>query len=265
MRALAIGWVLVAVGLTACSSVAAVVATEHDGPVTASNGPTLFQVMTTVAIARSHDYAGYAVAAAKNVSVINAEWKIPKVHGACPTSKDEATFVGISLGGLTTKTVAFAGTETVCYLGTAYYDSYYVLAPYAYSGTLTVAGGDRMAATITYVHASHTATIYLKDLTKGTGLVRNAYVAIGRHTDALWVDDVAETTSGAILPLVRFGNVTFSDCTAAINGTASHPLGHYSNTAIEMYNKANTAFKAAVGVITSTGKGFTVYWKSTGP
>jgi phage baseplate assembly protein gpV len=122
-----------------------------------------------------------------------------------------------------------------------------------------------MAATISYDRATHTAAIHLRDLTKGTSLIRSAYAPIGRHTDALWVDDVGETSAGAILPLVRFGNVTFSECVATINGTTSHTLGHYSNTGIGMYNKANTAFKAAVGVITSSGKGFTVFWKSTGP
>ena len=265
MRGFLLGLALLSVGIVVGSAVALVIAAPKGMAGTPSGRIAGIQPMNTVALGSSHLLGGYAVVAAKNATVISGDWNIPKVHGTCP-SKLEATFVGISLGGYSTGTVAFAGVYVACQSGKPVYFSFYQLSTSAYAGTLAVAAGDHMHAVITHASLASTVSISLKDVTKGTSTSRAALMTVASPVDALWVDEaVVSTSTGAILPLVNFGNVTFTGCTATLNGTTSHTLGFYGNTAIEMYNKANTAFKADVSTITSTNKGFTVFWKSAGP
>jgi hypothetical protein len=266
MRALPLVLAIVAVGLLAVSAVAPGVTTSRALPTASSSGPALLQPMGTVAIAITHFLAGYVVTHAKSVRLIEGNWNVPKIKGSCP-SKTESAFQGIELGGYKTASASFVGTDVYCYLGSAGYESYYTIGNGYAAGTLTIAPGNRMHAVISYNPALNQLHIYLQDITKGTSVSNYGTVVLGGHTEALWVVDAGYSTPPVvrIQPLADFGSVTFSNCNAEINGTTLHTLGHYNNTALEMYNKGTTAFKANVGVITSTNKGFTVRWDSTGP
>jgi hypothetical protein len=265
MRALPVVFALVAVGLLAVSAVTIGASTSRVAPPASSSGLAVLQPMTTVAIAITHNFAGYAVTHAKTVVLIEGNWNVPRVNGSCP-SKTETTFVGVQLGGYKTPLASFVGTEIYCYGGAAHYLSYYTIGMGFAAGTLTVAPGNRMHAAIYYTPATHQLRIYLQDITKGTATTNSGTVFLGAHTEALWDASVGfSTTTGRMEPLVDFGKVTFSNCQAEINGTTLHTLGHYNNTALEMYNKGTTAFKADVSVITTNNKGFSVRWDSAGP
>jgi hypothetical protein len=265
MRALSVVVALVAVGLLLVTTVTVGATTSLAAPWASSSGPALLQPMNTVSIAITHDYAGYLVPHAKTIRLIEGDWNVPRINGSCP-AKTEVAFVGIDLGGYNTPRASFVGTEILCYLGVAHYASYYTIGTGAAAGTLTIAPGNRMHATITYSPAFHQLRIFLQDTTKGTSTSNSATVTLAAHTEALWTVGAGFSTStGRLEPLVDFGKVTFSNCNAEVNGTTLHTLGHYNNTALEMYNKTSTAFKADVSAITSTTKGFTVRWDSTGP
>jgi hypothetical protein len=265
MRALLIVAAVLAVVLVATSSFAIPApARPPTGQVSAGVLP-LVRPLTTYAIYTSTYIAGYAVLAVNAVHNISGDWKVPKVHGKCPSSKTETTFVGLAIGGATSTQQGFVGTETECYAGVAYHYSYWQMGSYSFTGSLAIAGGDQMHASITYNTGTYVIAIHLQDVTKGTSIAKSKFLPFPGTTDAMWVDEAGFFSSVTIVPLVDFGNVTFTNCVAKINGTTSHDLGHYSNVAIEMYNNAGTAFKAAVGTISSSNKSFDVAWKSTGP
>ncbi|MCI4321446.1 MAG: G1 family endopeptidase [Thermoplasmata archaeon] len=265
MRARPVVFALLAVGLLAVSAFTLGATTSRAAPLASSTAPAGPQPMTTVALAITHTFAGYAIADAKSVYTIEGNWNVPRVNGSCP-SKLEMTFVGISLGGYKTPSAGLIGTETYCYLGHAHYYSFISIGRSGAAGTLAIAPGNRMHAALVYSPLSGYLHTFLQDLTKGTSTTNYGYVFVGKHTDAAWVDEVGYAAStGKMLPLVDFGKVVFSDCLAAVNGTTLHTLGHYSTTAVEMYNKGTTAFKADVSVITPNNKGFSVRWDSAGP
>lgn len=265
MRVAVVIFALLAVGLVTVSAVAFSVSARPALNQGSSRTVPLVQPLTTGSIGTSQIFAGYAVVAAKTVFAIAGDWNIPKVHGKCPSVKTEIAYVGISIGGYSTNESGFAGTGTECYGGSVHDFVTYTIAPYYYLPSMKVSGGDHIQASLTYVSSTRTLSVTLYDSTTGIGVTNHGVVRLGKHSDALWSVQVGASASVAILPLVDFGNVTFTGCTATVNGTTSHDLGHYSNTAIEMYNKAGTGFKAAVGVIASNNKSFGITWKSTGP
>ena len=218
----------------------------------------------SLSIGKSHNFSGYAVTHDGKVSIVKASFKVPQVHGACPT-KTEGAFFGVEVDGVSTPAPAFAATESYCSAGTPGYASYLYLYPYAFVGTLSLAPGDRMTATISYLPLSHTWIVQLQDHTRGTSSTKQAVITGAARAEARWGVFTGFTSALTIAPLVNFGNATFWSCYGTINGTSSHAVGHYPVTAVEMYNKANTAFKAAVSALSSNNLSFYVLWKSTGP
>src|SRR5208282_1033403 len=110
------------------------------------------------------------------------------------------------------------GTITDCVSGKANYFSYYAIGAASYSSTLAVAAGDQMSATLTHTSGSHYLTVTLRDLTKATSTTNHGLVTLGKHTDAMWADEVVSTSTGTPHPLVDFGTVAFTSCIATING-----------------------------------------------
>lgn len=246
------------------TSTAAAASLSQGAPATPLSA-TAFAIPSTVTIHKTHNFSGYAVNHAGKVASVSADFTVPKVHGACP-SKTEGAFVGIEVDGASGRAIAFAATQSSCSSGHAGYESYLIVYPYAYVGLLAVSSGDRMEASATFSTLTHLWTVDLVDRSTSLGEVEHSVVSGAKGAEAYWGVFAAYTVStGKIAPLTNFGNVTLTSCYGAINGTASHPLGHYPLLADVMYNKASTGLKATVGVIASNNLSFKVYWKSAGP
>jgi hypothetical protein len=160
---------------------------------------------------KSGNWSGYADVACGTCAIryVATSFTVPSVN--CASSPD-GSFVGIFAGldGITSQTVEQVGVEAGCSGGTASYGAFYEMfpnAPVAFSG---ISPGDAISANVYFNSATNRWQLSLTDLTTGGNIATTQACPSGskcRNASAEVIAEAPSSSTGAILPLVKFGQV----------------------------------------------------------
>ena len=160
---------------------------------------------------KSGNWSGYADVACGTCAIryVAASFTVPSVNCAkSPDGSSAGIFAG--LDGIKSQTVEQIGVEAECSGGTASYGAFYEMfpnAPVSFSG---VSPGDAISMSVYFNSATHHWQLTLADLTTG-GNISTAQAcpsgSVCRNSSAEVIAEAPSLSTGAILPLVDFGQV----------------------------------------------------------
>ncbi len=219
--------------------------------------PPIRIVHRSTPLVTSLNWAGYASTGTTFKAVVGS-WTEPLVNCA-PASNGAAAF-WVGLDGYNSSTVEQAGTIAICTNGhPTYYDWWEMYPKNAVQLVHTVSPGDQMRASVTY--SSNSYTLKVTDSTHSSSSFTTTQTCSGtcRRSSADWI--VEAPSSGGILPLPNFGQITFKSASATSNAGHTGPINDRAWTAhrITMVN-GNNQVKASTSKLNSMGNGFTVKW-----
>lgn len=179
-------------------------------------------------LARSENWAGYAVTAQAPFRRVLGEWVQPAPRCSPGAPSFSAFWVG--LGGFrpASRKLEQIGTDSDCGpMGRVRSYAWYELIPAApINLSMKVRPGDRIAASVTVAGSS--IALHIRDLTDGAAdLVRRRM----RSPDLSSAEWIAEAPTGCeesgcrVLPLADFGTVSFSNALSAVAGRPALPAG----------------------------------------
>lgn len=213
----------------------------------------------------STNWGGYAALTSLSspqsgaVSDVKGTWIVPEVHASTSSKTYSAAWVGID--GYSSKTVEQLGTESDWLNGSASYYAWFEMYPkraYLISG-FAVHPGDVISAEVKYIGSSK-FVLSMTNTTTGQTFSTTQKAGNASRSSAEWI--VEPPYAGGVLPLADFGTMSFSDCTATINGVTG-PIGdtHWQNDAITMQTSGGTV-KATPSALDDTGgvSSFDVTW-----
>ena len=208
---------------------------------------------------RVAQWSGYIItsgtqSSSQLVSGISASWIVPEVK---VTENGTFSAVWIGIGGYGEETLIQTGTEQQCLNGQITYFAWYELLPdYLVRITdMRIRPGDTITASLSLVDENtRTWSIKISDVTRG-GRFEKAVVYDSSRLSAEWIVE-RPTVNGAISTLADFGNVTFSECEATMEGKTG-TIGNFSSTQLVMYNSENVQL-VTVSPLSSDGASFTV-------
>src|SRR5438132_6044495 len=212
----------------------------------------------------STNWSGFAVTgSAGSVSDAKGSWVVPTIQGNCPSTNQYSSF-WVGIDGYSSGTVEQTGTDSDCQNGVPTYYAWYEFFPHPsfLINGLTVRPGDHMTAEASFNGRSFTVTI--TDTSTGVSFSTSARVRSAQRSSAEWIAE-APSSSGGILPLADFGTVSYSSCTATVNGTPG-TIGSFGSSVQVITMVSNSgAVKAQPSSLSSSGDSFSVTWKSSGP
>ncbi len=207
----------------------------------------------------SLNWAGYAAAFNFSdpkpvVTAVSGSWVVPRVQ---VSENDTFSAVWVGIGGTFGRTLIQAGTEQDSIGGVISYSAWYELLP---SDSVTITGmdisaGDTISTSINLVDSLlNTWSIELNDLTTGQSFSQDFFYDSSRLS-AEWVVERPDI-NGALSQIASFGSVTFSNCTAVMNGRTA-AFGYFPSTRDFMYNMKGNRL-VDVSNYFNTGSSFTV-------
>jgi Peptidase A4 family len=176
----------------------------------------------------STNWAGYVASplpsAGSRFRDVSGSWRVPSVKCTAGHEADSAVWVG--LGGYSERSRALeqVGSDADCTRsGQAVYYSWYELLPAApVSLKLRVRPGDELAASVTV--AGQDVTLRIRDLSTGGRFAKTRRMGVIDASSAEWIVEAPSVcpnaSTCAILPLADFGQVAFTDATAAAGSHA---------------------------------------------
>jgi hypothetical protein len=188
------------------------------------------------------------------VSSVSASWTVPEVK---PSENNTFSGVWVGIGGYGEDTLIQAGTEQEYISGRlAYYAWYEVLPDYLVRiPSLRVRPGDTIAASISLINENtSTWSIEISDVTRGQRF-KKVFVYNSSMLSAEWVVERPKV-NGTISTLADFGNVTFTECKATVNGVTG-TIGDFSYAQLVMHDDEDTSL-VSVSPLNDDGSGFTV-------
>jgi hypothetical protein len=205
---------------------------------------------------RVSQWSGYIVASdvqnrSPVVSSASASWKVPKIK---PSENDTFSGVWLGIGGYGENTLIQIGTEQEYYNGEAVYYAWYELLPgyLVRIQSLHVRAGDTITASVSLVNENaSTWSIELKDVTRGEEF-NKVVVYNSSMLSAEWIVERPKV-NGVVSTLADFGNVTFTECKATVDGVTG-AIGNFSYTEFVMHDEDT----ALVSVSPLNEEGFTV-------
>jgi hypothetical protein len=205
---------------------------------------------------RVSQWSGYIVASdvqnrSPVVSSASASWKVPKIK---PSENDTFSGVWLGIGGYGENTLIQIGTEQEYYNGDAVYYAWYELLPgyLVRIQSLHVRAGDTITASVSLVNENaSTWSIELKDVTRGEEF-NKVVVYNSSMLSAEWIVERPKV-NGVVSTLADFGNVTFTECKATVDGVTG-AIGNFSYTEFVMHDEDT----ALVSVSPLNEEGFTV-------
>ena len=205
---------------------------------------------------RVSQWSGYIVASdvqnrSPVVSSASASWKVPKIK---PSENDTFSGVWLGIGGYGENTLIQIGTEQEYYNGEAVYYAWYELLPgyLVRIQSLHVRAGDMITASVSLVNENaSTWSIELKDVTRGEEF-NKVVVYNSSMLSAEWIVERPKV-NGVVSTLADFGNVTFTECKATVDGVTG-AIGNFSYTEFVMHDEDT----ALVSVSPLNEEGFTV-------
>ena len=183
---------------------------------------------------RVSQWSGYIVASdiqnrSPVVSSVSASWTVPEVK---PSENNTFSGVWVGIGGYGEETLIQTGTEQEYINGKrAYYAWYELLPDYLVRiHSLHVRAGDTITASISLVNENASEwMIEISDVTRGEHFEK-AVVYNSSMLSAEWIVERPKV-NGEVSILADFGNVTFTDCKATVDGV-SGAIGNFFLCAI---------------------------------
>jgi len=188
------------------------------------------------------------------ITGVNASWIVPSIKVSVDNSFS-AEWIGI--GGQFDRTLIQTGTGQDSIGGTFVYRSWYELFPGSLVNidTLSVYAGDKITASISLVDANaSTWRITLSDDTKKQSFSVDAF-HVSSALSAEWIVE-RPTVAGRTETLADFGQVTFTECRATINGNVG-TIASFPSNRITMDNDQNVPLVETSG-LSGDGSSFTV-------
>ncbi|KPI16250.1 hypothetical protein OK074_1862 [Actinobacteria bacterium OK074] len=202
----------------------------------------------------STNWSGYAATGSSGAyTSVTTSWTQPSV--TCGSATTYSSF-WVGLDGYSNSALEQTGTEADCINGKATYGAWWEVLPAsesAYSG-VTVAGGDKFTATVTYNGTNFVMT--LADSTQGWSKSTTHAGSSGFKNASAEVIAEAPEVNGSVAKLANFGTVNFTG--AKSNG---NNLDTYSPNSITMVSSSGSTTRALPGSI--SGGAFADVWKSS--
>ncbi len=214
----------------------------------------------------STNWSGYAVQTdlanpqSGVVTDVKGTWIVPAITG---NAKNTYSSFWVGIDGYSSGSVEQIGTDSdTDSQGNAVYYAWYEMYPkYPFNIRMTIQAGDQITAEVSYSSKNGRTsqfTLTLTDATTGKTFSTTQKANNVERSSAEWVAEAPSSMSG-VLPLANFGTVSFSSCSATINGhTGSIDDSNWQNDAMTMVTSSGTT-KAAPSALTG-GNSFTVTW-----
>jgi hypothetical protein len=226
-------------------------ATDHrvSGPATKIKG--LNQVSST-------NWSGYADDNSKGntYSTVTGKWSEPSV--TCTSTTSLAAF-WVGIDGYSSSSVEQDGTLAECYLGTAYYFSWWEMYPTNAVQVVgeSVAPGDSISASV--VKSGSSYALKVTDSTHTANSFSTTQTCSSCvDSSAEWIAE-APSGSAGVYPLPNFHTWTESSATVK-SGSTTGVISTFPDDEITMIDSSG-ATKAKPGPLNSSGNGFTVTWE----
>jgi hypothetical protein len=144
----------------------------------------------------------------------------------------------VGIDGYSSKTVEQIGTDSDIISGVPTYTAWYEMYPkYPVNLALAIKPGDTITAEVKYTGGKFTLTI--TDVTTGESFTTTQKSSSAARSSAEWI--VEAPWSSGVLPLANFGKVTFTGCSATVNGyTGSISSSSWQSDAINMVTSSGT-------------------------
>ena len=203
-------------------------------------------------------WSGYIVASdiqnrSPVVSGISASWTVPEIK---PSENNTFSGVWVGIGGYGEDTLIQTGTEQEYVNGrVAYYAWYELLPDYLVRiPNIHVRPGDTVTASISLINENtNTWLIEIADVTRDQHFKKTAVYNSSRLS-AEWIVERPKV-NGTITTLADFGNVTFTECTATIEGNTG-AISNFSYAPLVMYDQELQL--VTVSPLNDDGASFTV-------
>ncbi len=207
---------------------------------------------------RVSHWSGYIVASGIQnsspvVSRVSASWIVPEVK---PSKNNTFSGVWIGIGGYGEDTLIQTGTEQEYIDGKFVYYAWYELLPnyLVHISNIHVQAGDTITASISLVSENtNTWSIEIADVTQGQRF-KKTFVYNSSRLSAEWVVERPKV-NGTFSTLADFGNVTFTECKATIDGNTG-AISNFSYAQLVMQDQELQLVK--VSPLTDDGSSFTV-------
>jgi hypothetical protein len=210
----------------------------------------------------SYNWSGYVdlkTSTNKKYSAISAQWTEPSV--TCPSKEDQSAVFWVGLDGWNDSTVEQDGTFAQCYLGTAYYYTWWEMYPTNDIQTVgTISPGDSITSTVTYSGGTYTLSV-TDSSTPSASFTEHETCASNLSCKRSSSEWIAEAPSGSrgLFPLADFGTWALSHAT--VTGTSgSGVIGTFSNEQIVMIDSGDDYNLATPSSLNGSGNGFTDTW-----
>jgi hypothetical protein len=209
-------------------------------------------------------WSGYLVASDINdfspvVSSVSGSWTVPEVKSS---GNDTFSGVWLGVGGYGEETLIQVGTEQEYVNGRSVYYAWYELLPdyLVRISSLHVRAGDTVTASISLVNENaSTWSIKMSDVTRG-GQFEKVVVYNSSMLSAEWIMERPKVND-TVSALANFGNVTFTDCKATLEGV-TRTIGNFSHAHLVMHDEEGTPL-VSVSPLNSDGSAFTVSYLET--
>lgn len=214
-------------------------------------------------VLRVSQWSGYMVAPdvqdqSRFVTSVNASWRVPEVR---PSENNTFSGVWVGIGGYGEDTLIQTGTEQECIDGKFSYYSWYELLPahLVRISDLNVRPSDVIIASIGLVSQnSNTWLIEINDVTRGEHFKKTVFYNSSMQS-AEWIVE-RPLVNDCISTLANFGNVTFTECHATVNGVIG-TIGNFSYTRLIMHD--DDIPLVSVSSLNEIRAGFTVNYIET--
>ena len=191
----------------------------------------------------SSNWSGFSVVSNLNdpqprFTMVNASWTIPTVKVSVDNSFS-AEWIGLGGQFEQTQTLIQAGVEQNSIGGQTTYRAWYELVPRTIVSinSLSISPGDRITASISLADpGTNTWNVEIRDGTNGQFFSRNL-VYSASALSAEWIVE-RPTVARRSETLADFGQVTFTDCGATLNGKDG-TISSFASNRITMYDDQN--------------------------
>ena len=219
----------------------------------------------------SSNWSGYAVQTnlatpqSGVVTDVKGTWVVPAVDPNFKTARTYSSF-WVGIDGYSSNSVEQIGTDSDTDAnGRAVYYAWYEMYPkYPVNLKMTILPGDTISAEVQY-QGKNSFVLSITDTRNG--VVVSSFSTTQKtgnvaRSSAEWIAEAPSSRSG-VLPLTDFNAVTFTSCSATINGhTGTISDAAWQDDAITMATSSGT-IKAQPYILTAGGSSFTVNWLHT--
>lgn len=206
-----------------------------------------------VSAGTSLNWSGYTATGGTFTSV-GASWTVPESSAATGTSALSADATWVGIGGVTSKDLIQAGTQTVFQNGVASYEAWYETLPATSQAIpLTIQPGDAMTVSIAQQSAGQWTISFMDNTTGKSYGTSVSYQSSLSSAD--WVEEMPSATRGYVA-LDNFGTASFTNGFAVENGIQLS-LSDANAQPLTMINSANQAL-ATPSALGGDGASFSV-------